>query len=110
MEEQNFQFGCLIETRVNKRKVQRLESQLFSDWSIITNYEHNRRGRIWVLWKRNVRLSPIYKSGQLITCSVKLEDQAEEFFCSFVYASDLVEERKVLWQELKDHYAMDNIW
>lgn len=51
-----------------------------------------------------MRLSPFYKSDQIITCSVKLEDQVEEFFCSFVYASNFVDERKVLWQELQDHY------
>lgn len=32
----------------------------------------------------------IFKSAQLITCSVKLEDIEEEFLCSFVYASNLV--------------------
>ena len=104
IEENNFQFGCLVETRVKESKVSQLVGKLFKDWSLLTNYEHNRRGRIWVLWRKNVRLSPIYKSGQLLTCSVKLEDRQDEFFCSFVYASNYVEERKVLWSELKDHY------
>lgn len=74
IEEQHFQFGCLLETRVREKKAQRLISSLFRDWSVLMNYEHNRRGRIWVIWKNNVRLSPIYKSEQLITCSVKLEE------------------------------------
>lgn len=101
--EQNFQFGCLIETRVKENKVQRLRSKLFNDWSILTNYEYNRRGRIWVLWRGDVRLTPVYKSGQLITCSVKLVDHVDEFFCSFVYASNFAEERKELWKELQAH-------
>ena len=101
--EPSFQFGCFIETRVGENKAQSVCAKLFKDWSVLTNYEHNRRGRIWVVWRDTVRLTPFYKSGQLITCSVKLEDQEEEFFCSFVYASNMVEERKVLWNELRDH-------
>lgn len=73
IEEQNFQFGCLIETRVKERRAQSLGCNLFKDWSVLTNYEHSTRGRIWVVWKKNVRLRPFFKSGQLITCSVKLK-------------------------------------
>lgn len=40
----------------------------------------------------------------MITCSVKLEDREEEFFCSFIYASNFVEERKELWNDLRDHH------
>lgn len=104
VEEQNFQFGCLLETRVQEKKMQKLGCKLFKDWSVMTNYEHNRRGRIWVVWRNNVRLSPFYKSGQIITCSVKLEGQEEEFFCSFIYASNFATERKGLWSELRDHF------
>ena len=89
---------------MREKNFQILSRQLFPNWSVLTNYEHNPRGRIWVLWKNDVRLTPFFKSGQLITCSVKLANQGEEFFCSFVYASNFVEERKGLWQELKDHY------
>lgn len=103
VEEYNFQFGCLIETRVKESKVQNMVRKLFNDWSVLTNYEYNRRGRIWVLWREDVRLSPFYKSEQLITCSVKLENHDNEFFCSFVYASNFAEERKKLWMELRDH-------
>lgn len=101
--ENRFQFGCLLETRVREMKAQRLMRQLFNGWSVMTNYEYNRRGRIWVIWQNNVRLSPFLKSAQLITCSVKLEELDDEFFCTFVYASNDVEERKELWRELMDH-------
>jgi len=104
VKETNFQFGCLVETRVKENKVAQLVSKLFKDWSVLTNYEHNRRGRICVLWHKNVRLSPFYKSGQLMTCLLKLEAREDEFFCSFVYASNYAEGRKTLWSELRDHY------
>jgi len=55
------------------------------------------------MWRSSTRLSPFYKNAQLITCSVKLENHQDEIFCSFVYALNSAEERKILWQELKDH-------
>jgi len=97
VEETPLQFGCLLETRVKEHKAESLQSKLFKDWSIITNYEHNSRGRIWVMWRSSTRLSPFYKSAQLVTCSVKLDNHQEEFFCSFVYAMNTAEDRKILW-------------
>lgn len=35
----------------------------------------------------------------MITCSVKLEDM-DDFFCSFIYASNFVEERRELWSDI----------
>lgn len=104
LEEQQFQFGCFLETRVRERNSERLATSLFQDWSVLTNYEYNRRGRIWVVWRNNVRMSPFFKSEQLITCSIKLESQEEEFFCSFVYGLNTGDQRKILWQELQDHF------
>jgi len=104
LEGQKFQFGCLLETRIKESKMSWVSSTLFSNWSLLTNYEYNSRGRIWVLWRDSVRLTPFYKSGQMITCAAKLAESDEEFFCSFVYASNFPEERKVLWGELRDHF------
>jgi len=40
----------------------------------------------------------------MITCSVLLEGMEEEFFVSFVYASNFVDDRKELWADMKNHY------
>ncbi|KAG7564122.1 Reverse transcriptase zinc-binding domain [Arabidopsis suecica] len=40
----------------------------------------------------------------IITCSVKLEGEDSDFFCSFVYASNFDEERRKCWNGLRDHY------
>lgn len=71
---------------------------------LISNYEHHRRGRIWIVWTDNVRLTPIFKSDQLITVSVLLEGKTEEFLCTFVYASNFIDEKKKLWKDLRDHH------
>ena len=104
LEEKQFDFGCLIETRVKEERVPEMVGTMFKNWSILTNYEHHRLGRIWIVWRNNVRLTPFYKSSQLIRCSIKLEAMKEEFFCSFVYASNLDEGRKELWRDLCDHH------
>lgn len=53
-----------------------------------------------------MRMTPVYKSAQLITCSVLLPGEEDEFFCSFMYAYNTVEERKELWEDLRNHYEM----
>ncbi|KAF8113094.1 hypothetical protein N665_0057s0044 [Sinapis alba] len=58
---------------------------------------------MWVVWNPKVRVTPCYKSEQLITCSILLEGQTEEIFCSFVYALNPHEERVELWEDLKFH-------
>lgn len=60
-------------------------------------------GRIWVIWRSTIRLTPVFKSDQMITCSVLMEDAEEEFFYSFVYAANLVEDRSRLWEDLRYH-------
>lgn len=97
-------FGCLLETRVKERKANKIVSEVFRDWEFMSNYEYNALGRIWVIWKSNVRLTPVFKSDQIITVSVKIQEMEEEFFCSFVYARNTVEERKELWEDMCNHH------
>lgn len=77
---------------------------MFPGWPSLTNYENHRLGRLWIVWKDNVRGTPIYKSPHLITCSILVEWRSDETNFTFVYASNLVEERKELWEELKTHH------
>lgn len=48
-------------------------------------------------------MTPVYKTDQLITCSVALQDE-EELFCTFVHASNQSEGRKELWEDLCYHH------
>lgn len=81
---QSLQFGSLIETRVKEKKAERIVSEVFQGWNFMSNYEFSRLGRLWVIWKAEVRMSPVFKSSQMITCSVLLPGGLEEFFCSFI--------------------------
>lgn len=61
---------------------------------MISNYEHNHLGRIWFIWSPEVRVTPFYKSDQLITVSVQLNKSAEEFFYTCVYTKNTELERR----------------
>ena len=101
---EKLQFGCILETRVKQSKAESIVKSVFRDWSFISNYDSNRLGKIWVVWSPSVRLTPCFTSSQIITFSVQMEGKEDEFFCSFVYASNLVEERKLLWEDLRSHH------
>lgn len=88
-------FGCLLKTRVKERKANKIVSEVFQGWEFMANYEYNGLGRIWVVWKSDVRLSPVFKSDQMITSSVKIRGKEEEFFCLFIYARNTAEESGV---------------
>lgn len=66
----SLQFGSLIETRVKEKKSESIVNSVFRDWSFMANYEHHHLGHIWIFWGSSVRLTPVFKSSQLITCSV----------------------------------------
>lgn len=99
-----FDFGCLIETKVKERKAERIVKSVFKDWSFLSNYEEHKLGRIWLVWRHNVRVTPIYKTSQMITCSIYIEGR-KEFFVSFIYASNFAVERKTLWNDIKHHHV-----
>lgn len=98
----SMEFCCVLETRVKEGKAVRILDSVFRGWSAMTNYEHSQGGRIWLVWKETVCMTPVFKSDQLITCSVRLQNGVE-FFRTFIYASNIAEERKVLWRNLCDH-------
>lgn len=97
----SLQFGCLLETRVKESRVDRVLTSVFADWSMTSNYEFNRLGRIWVIWSNKVKLTVVAKSGQMITCKISVEPYEVEFYVGFIYASNFMEERRDLWREIQ---------
>lgn len=99
----SLQFGCILETRVKEGKAGRVASSVFGNWSMMSNYENSRMGRIWVVWSPKVRVTPCFKSDQMITCSIWMEGLAEEIIVSFVYGLNQEEGRRELWEDIKNH-------
>ncbi|KAF8099427.1 hypothetical protein N665_0244s0026 [Sinapis alba] len=86
--DQSIIFGCLIETIVKENKAEKIVGEVFKDLSFMANYEYNRLGRLWILWRSSVRMTPVYKSAQLTTSSILLPGEKEE---------------KDLWKGLRSH-------
>lgn len=95
-------FGCLLETRVQEDQHAFIMASSLQGWQALTNYDHHRLGRIWVLWTDAVVVNPIHKSAQSITCTIEIKSSGHQFICSFVYASNFVEERIHLWEEIRE--------
>lgn len=64
-----------METRVKESKSEQIVTSVFQGWSFVNNYEYNRKGRIWVVWSPQVRVTPVFKSDQIITVSVLAEGE-----------------------------------
>lgn len=73
---------------MKERKAQKVLSATFPNWSSMTNYENNRLGRIWVVWSPQLRVTPCFKSDQMITCSILMDGADDDFFCTFVYVAN----------------------
>lgn len=102
----SLKFGCILETKVKQNRTDRVMHSMLQDWNLVLNYEFSRRGRIWVVWSNDVKLQVISKSGQMITCSIQVAGRDEEFWCSFIYASNFTEERKILWRDIKAQHTL----
>lgn len=102
----DFQFGCILETKVKENRMVKVRKKLFGDWRLESNYEFSRLGRIWVTWNKKTMLQVMFKSAQMITCSVRLHGVAEEFWCSFIYAFNTTEERRALWHDIKQQHDL----
>lgn len=93
--------GGLLETHVKQLKHVKFINELLPGWLHEDNYVFSDLGKIWLLWHPSVRVVVISKSLQMITCEVTWPDPQSEFVVSMVYASNSVEERKLLWSELE---------
>lgn len=93
-------FGGLLETHVKQPKNKKFIDDLLLGWSFEDNYEFSELGKIWILWHLSVKVNIISKSLQLVTCEVFLPSSPSSVVFSFVYAANVEELRKCLWEEI----------
>ena len=96
----NCTFGSLLETHVKQQKQQKFITSLLPGWLFDANYAYSDLGKIWVLWHPSVKVSVISRSLQMVTCDVQFPEAYESVIISFVYASNDVDMRQTLWNEL----------
>lgn len=93
-------FGGLLETRVKEGRAAKVAAAAFRDWSMVSNYEFNPLGRIWVVWSNQVKVNVVLKSAQMICCLIRVGDVTEDFLCSFIYAYNYADQRRKLWTDI----------
>jgi len=60
----------LLETKVKEEKVRAVAARLFQGWEWHHNFNQTAKGRIWVVWKRQVyRIQILKVTDQLIHCA-----------------------------------------
>lgn len=91
----------LLETSVKCGNFPKVYTGVCDGWSIVTNHQQHRGGRIWVIWLPNVfHLNVIECNAQYIHCKVEHRATNKKFFVTFVYGMNDAKDRDTLWNML----------
>lgn len=101
----------LMETRVKAKNVSRIMHNLPAQCKVANNYDHSRKGLLWVLWNENFWLFFVsHLSDQEITGQCQ-NSWGFSFHISFVYGFNSESQRKGLWQTLRNlHKSIPKAW
>src|SRR4051812_43925582 len=98
----NPDFGILVETRVKNNKAEAIRNKLGKGWQYIDNYCSHSNGKIWVFWNnKKVKIVVGDKTGQSIHFGVYDLCGDLTMWCTALYASNLLEQRKKLWDNIE---------
>ncbi|XP_074318758.1 uncharacterized protein LOC141655585 [Silene latifolia] len=94
-------FG-LLETKVKSCKLNKVQNNIFEDWSVSTNNAYHRGGRVWVLWKpQMVDIQFLEYDPQYIHLHIRDLLHQRQFYLTFIYAFKGIGERESLWTNLR---------
>ncbi|XP_048492374.1 uncharacterized protein LOC125493253 [Beta vulgaris subsp. vulgaris] len=94
-------FG-LLETRVRSQNFAKVFARFGGMWSIATNYQCHKGGRIWLLWLPSKFVVNIIEcTSQFIHCDVLQLNSGKKWFVTMVYGLNDSKDRKQLWEGLK---------
>lgn len=90
---------AILETRVrkDKEKAMRLRRR---GWEFSGNGNTASNGRIWILWKPQIRLVVLEEHPQFIHTNIETKTHGL-ICCTFIYASNSMSERNELWQHMR---------
>ncbi|XP_057249345.1 uncharacterized protein LOC130590807 [Beta vulgaris subsp. vulgaris] len=103
-------FG-LLETRVKPKNVDKVYPRVCPNWSIVANYSYHKGGRIWLIWLHNKFEVEILESrAQYIHSKVTHKGKNVSFYLTMVYCSNDLDERLVMWEDLKRLKIRNDPW
>ena len=92
----------IIETKVRMPNQVKILNNFMPQWKFVTNSEPHAVDRIWVGWNPNkVSLNVRICNSQIIHTIISSIDQSVSFEASFIYGSNLILDRRVLWREMR---------
>ncbi|XP_074305552.1 uncharacterized protein LOC141640770 [Silene latifolia] len=99
-------FG-LIETRVKHNKWMKVSNFISGSWSVCTNHQSHKGGRIWVLWNpQALTLDVQHISTQTVHTRVTDRGRNLTYWVTFVYGFNKAVDRKVLWSTLENYHKV----
>ena len=91
-----------LETKVRMPNQDKILTKFMPHWKFVTNCEPLSVDRIWVGWNPDkVSLNVNLCNQQIIHTSISSIDHSISFEASFIYGSNYIHERRVLWSDLR---------
>lgn len=91
---------ALIETRVKENNCLKIVNK-WKGWLLMENYQHAHNGRLWILIREDLQVQFLSKTSQYIHLLVNVPKGVGWVALTFVYASNDLSERRVLWHDLQ---------
>ena len=92
----------IIETKVRIPNQVKIQNNFMPHWKFVTNSDPHSVDRIWVVWNpEKVSLTVSFCTQQLIHVFISSNDQLTKFEASFIYGSNNIQDRRVLWSDLR---------
>ena len=93
----------ILETKVRMHNLDKIKKALPNHWTFISNCQSNSVDRIWIGWNPSkVHLTVLKLTSQVIHVYTESLDKSIQFYASFVYGSNLTQDRRSLWTDLRD--------
>ncbi|XP_060965179.1 uncharacterized protein LOC115720071 [Cannabis sativa] len=101
--------GAILETKVKGNKIKDIMDTSLYGWDHYTS--PIIEGRILIVWlNKFVNVEILAESAQFVHCQIRMTGLDESFCLSFVYGSNSITERALLWQRLANLYMPVKPW
>lgn len=94
---------AIIEHKIKEQIAQKVINKIAPGWLWCDNYIHSTRRRKWIVWNpRFVIYTTLAKHAQFIHGEVMIHSSNTQFRLTVVYGLHTIEDRKDLWQKVKE--------
>ncbi|XP_010530574.2 PREDICTED: uncharacterized protein LOC104807150 isoform X3 [Tarenaya hassleriana] len=92
--------GALLETHIQEANFERISAALPLGWKHVCFFGDHNTARIWIVWEPTTLVTIYCHTKQAVTCGIENRGSGITLTATFVYASTLMSERRILWEHL----------